>query len=147
MSNQSSTLCPPPPSASNYKQLTLPTFPRANGRNRRLDLRNGKSVLSTLSASKPESMAAAALPGSAQPDEVNPSLRRQVVRLPLAQPTTPRRSQKLPEPPFVGEPGLGVGQCFNVDKALGTTTSSHCCAANSKKLKMDPQNDKLTLSL
>jgi len=27
---------------------------------------------------------------------------------------------------------------MGVGKALGTTTSSHCCAANSKKLKMDP---------
>ena len=55
-----------------------------------------------------------------------------------AQSSTLLRSHKLAESPLVGTSGLGVGQCFNVDKALGTTISSHCRAANSKKLKMDP---------
>ena len=45
-------------STSNYKQLTSPTFPLTNARNRRVDLINGNSVLSTLFASKPQSMAA-----------------------------------------------------------------------------------------
>ena len=57
LSNQSASLCPPPPSTSNYKQLTLPTFPLTNGRNRRVDLISGNSLLSTFAAPYPQSTA------------------------------------------------------------------------------------------
>ena len=72
LSNQSASLCPLPPSTSNYKQLTLPSSLSPKRRNSPGDLKFKKGLLPTFSTFYPQSYSI--LPVSARLKEVNPSV-------------------------------------------------------------------------